>query len=59
MITINICKSDNGIPFVATHLDKYGYPELYFVKCYRCGAVGPFEYSEDEAIEKWNEVNDG
>jgi hypothetical protein len=57
MLTINACEKDNGIPFVATYLDKHGYPEFYFIKCYKCGNVSSMEYEEDEAIKQWNTNN--
>jgi hypothetical protein len=59
MKTITPCKEDNGIPHVCQHLDADGYPELFFVKCYVCATNGMFEYTVDEAIDSWNEEQNG
>lgn len=34
-----------------TTVVKLGY---YYETCLNCGAVGPIEYSKEEAIEAWN-----
>ena len=59
MMNINPC-SCGGLPFVSPYFapyDTYEENEMFLVRCMVCGNVGGIEYTEDDAIIKWNEKN--
>ena len=57
MEIMNPCAKCGGIPFVAPYKDTLSDSGLYIVRCMRCGNVGTLEYTEKEALEKWNKKN--
>ena len=60
MIVINPCKC-NGLPYVAPFYapaDIYQEDKMYIVRCMLCGNVGALEYTDNNAILKWNIQNE-
>ena len=61
METINACEICGGLAFVCPFHDKdrgVSIDEgLYVVRCYICNNIISIEYSENEAIAKWNAKN--
>ena len=60
---LNPCNLDNcgGIPYMAPYYNRtlFQDEELWTVRCQLCGNVVSIEWTEDEAVKKWNEENVG
>lgn len=41
-------------PFCGSEVNKIRYDNLWFVRCYACGAIGGIREDEDECIDVWN-----
>jgi len=54
MCIINPCDC-GGLPYISPY--QIDDNELYLVRCMLCGNVGKIEYTQTEAVEKWNEMN--
>lgn len=57
-IAISPCTcSGQGIPYVEPYEHHTHDYELYLIRCYNCQTIGPIEFTENLAVEKWNKIN--
>lgn len=45
-----------GLPYIAPYYNeaRREYEDMYIVRCMQCGDVGMLEYTEDDALDDWN-----
>ena len=57
-ITLKPCDC-GGIPYIHSYFapkDVYEEDEWFTIRCQECGAIVSLDYTEDNAIIKWNEA---